>query len=306
MNQIDHSHNVDSKSPSEIKKEFVAFLQNRDISPEILRQALKTLEQEKPELLEPYQPLSSDEDIVESNNEWLLTGYFDKQVYLCKKNFSRERIDHVLSVKSHCIEKGIAGFSSSAFYPSNSERNTTMNPFKNIDLKGYNPSPSLQKYLEKGDLSNIRNALFMEMNDKRITQNQIKQAFAWVLKHKSNLFVPYGESANARAMNTDSTQYDQNYYGMQEVYASSNFSWERLSHMVEVRGQVFNIAKTADTPTEATPKTEQKPSSGARRPTQHQPSSSSDTPNNNNWIKCALIIGGAVAALATLIISITR
>ena len=303
MSKFDDSQNVDNKITHEIKTEFIAFLRNREISPEILRQATDTLKNEKPEL---FQKLNSDDAFSEDKSEWVLSGYFDKQVYFCEKNFSIERIDHVIAVKSHCIEQGIAGFSSTTQHLSDSERKNTVNPFNNIDLKGYIPSPALQKHTDSGDLSNIRNALFMELNDKRISTVQIRQAIAWVLKKKNNLFVPHEVNANARAMNMDTSQWDRDYYGMQEVFASSNFSQERLSHMVEVRAKVFNVAKNNTTSVSSVPQQTQQRSSGSHHTTQSHSGSPQQAANDNNWIKYALIIGGAIAALATLIISSIR
>ena len=284
-------HDAARKTPGEYKKEFVASLANENFTPEILRMALKTIEQEKPELFEPYQPLGSDEAICDDKHFWLKNQrYFYKQAHLCEKNFSQERFEHVITVKSYLIEQGIAGFPDNNRPQLTSERSDEMDAFDNIALdNNYTPPPVLKKYVDGGDLSLIRSALFMEMNDKQLTTDQIKQAFAWTLQQKPNLFVDYEENANAQAMNTNSAQWTPDYYGLQEVYANSNFSRERLSHMVEVREQVFNIAKK--------PKPEER-----SNVTQHQPDSPSPIGNNNRWIKYALIAGASIAALAILVI----
>ncbi|WP_257282776.1 hypothetical protein [Endozoicomonas sp. SESOKO1] len=304
MKQSNDLYGKNSKTPSEFKKSFATSLENAECSPEHLRMALKTLEREKPELFEPYQPLGDDDGICQDKPKWRLSGYFFKQVHLCEKNFSRERIEHVIEVKSHLIEYGIAGFPSNVKHQSNSESGTVVNTFKSVDLSHYTPSPALKKHVDSGDLSNIRNALFMEMNDKRLTTTQIKQAFAWVLLRKPNLFVPYEENANARAMNPDSTQWDRDYYGMQEVYANSNFSCERLSHMVEVRAQVFDIATTSASSSRPVVQPAAQRTSEEGRASQADSSYQSN--NASNWLKYALFAGGAVLALALLINSIIR
>ncbi|WP_252180143.1 hypothetical protein [Endozoicomonas sp. 4G] len=303
MNRSNDLHEENSRTPSELKKAFAQSLENSEYTPEYLRLALNTLDQEKPELFEPYQPLSGEEAISEDRSVWPLSGYFFKQAHLCKKNFSRERIEHVITVKSHLVEQGFAGFTNNPKHQANSESSTAVNAFKNVNLTGYTPSAALKKHVDSGDLSNIRNALFMEMNDRRLTTAQIKQAFAWVLKQKSNLFVPYEENANARVMNLDPTQWDRDYYGLQEVYANSNFSCERLSHMVKVRAQVFDIDETSPQP--LIQPTAQRASEG-RQTSQPRPDSSHQPSNNNSWLKYALIVGGAIAALAMLISSSIR
>ncbi|WP_252180142.1 dynamin family protein [Endozoicomonas sp. 4G] len=152
MNKFNDLHEANSRIPRKFKKAFVKSLEKN--TPEYLRLALNTLDQEKPELFEPYKPLSGDEAICEDRSVWPLSGYFYNQARLCKKNFSRERIEHVITVKSYLVEQGFAGFTNNLKHQANSESSTTVNAFKNVDVSDYPPSAALKKHVKSEDLSN--------------------------------------------------------------------------------------------------------------------------------------------------------
>lgn len=176
--------------------------------------------------------------------------------------------------------------------------------FSSVDLTDFTPSRSLNNCVNNDDISTIRIALFMEMNDKRLSTTALRQAIAWTLSKHPNLFVTYEENAYAQKMIFDTTQWNKDYYHMQEVYASSNFSLERIHHMVAVREHVFNLplneissqpSRQKNTLNQPTQSKEQLSTESAQR---------TEFKTDNNVLKSLLLIGGVAAVIALVLLAI--
>tara|TARA_R110002050_G_scaffold1216_1_gene8345 strand:+ start:7554 stop:8516 length:963 start_codon:yes stop_codon:yes gene_type:complete len=304
---------------SAFKKQLVEYIQHPDFRPELLRQLLSALPENKRVLLEEYRVDTATEAIEEDQQEWLRPSYFFRQTHFAELNFCQKRIEHLIMVKSHLIQHKIAGFSKAeaSVIPKQSTTNklkdSAMGELASVNLTGYQPSKSLANSVNRDDLSAIRMALFMEMNDKRLSTTSIRQALAWTLSRHPNLFVPYEESVYSQSICQDTSLWDSSYYGIQEVYTTSNFSEKRLSHMLAVREHVFifniqetsasNSASKVDSVLE--PKMRQTRNQGqSSNAESQQQSQTQGASSQNSLLTSLLLIGGAIAVIAAVILSI--
>ncbi|MBO1929807.1 hypothetical protein J4731_22400 [Providencia rettgeri] len=178
--------------------------------------------------------------------------------------------------------------------------------FSSVDLTGFTPSGSLSNSVNSGDLSSARISLFMEMNDKHLSTKEIIQAIAWVLSEYPTLFVDYEENAYSQKMEQDETTWDSHYYHTQELYATSNFSSERILHMVAVRTSMCLITQMtlalqhcrapSQKRTEAIDLAPRQLLAGSTNCPEYKPKS--------NILKSLLLIGGVVAAIALVILAV--
>ncbi|WP_282174693.1 hypothetical protein [Vibrio diabolicus] len=302
MDDFIESHTSES-TVSELKNNLITMIKSNEYAPELITIAMKEVSENVPEYFESYKANDSEEEIISTPEEWVLPRYFDKHCRFLERNFSRERVEHLIRVKSHLIEFGVLSLSNSGAInekDSQQEQNNMNTPFSKINMSGFNPTSSFQKSLNSGDVTQIRMALFMEMNDHRLPTQNIKQMIAYSLQSKPNLFLPYEENGYAKEMNGNKTSWDAKYYALQEVYASSNFSVERIQHMLEVREEVFSIPKLeAKRTTTSQPYKQQK--GKQQRPAQH--SSCKKHPQNEN-LKALVTLGGAIAAIAIIILAL--
>ncbi|HCG7916422.1 TPA: hypothetical protein NKT10_004304 [Vibrio parahaemolyticus] len=277
---------VPNLTAAEFKAKIIEFIKSRDFKAELLRQTLSALPDDKRALFEEYRVNSTTDPISEDSYKWEREGgsYFALQLHMAEKNFCLERLEHFIQVKSHLTERGIAGFfrptsnsTTSHEEAKTTKENTMRADFSSVDLTGFTPSRSLSNSVNGGDLSSVRISLFMEMNDKRLSTAVVTQAIAWTLSKYPTLFVDYEENAYSQQMEQDKTKWNSHYYHTQELYATSNFSLERIRHMVAVREHVFTIAQDDARP-------ESKP--------------------ENNVLKFLLLIGGGVAAIALVILAV--
>lgn len=307
---------VPNLTTAEFKAKIIGFIKSRDFKAELLRQTLSALPDDKCALFEEYRVNSTTDPISEDSYKWEREGgaYFALQLHMAEENFCLERLEHLIQVKSHLTERGIAGFSRSVAISATSheeakstKENTMSTDFSSVDLTGFTPSRSLSNSVNSGDLSSVRISLFMEMNDKRLSKAVINKAIAWTLSKYPTLFVVYEENAYSQQMEQDKTKWNSHYYHTQELYATSNFSLERIRHMVAVREHVFTIAKDGSRPaivTSSQPQHAPKPASSYRKLSStggiHRPESKPE----NNVLKALLLIGGAVTAIALVILAV--
>lgn len=302
---------------AEFKAKIIDFIKSRDFKAELLRQIFSALPDDKLALFEKYRINSTTDPISEDSYKWEREGgaYFALHLHMTEENFCRERLEHLIQVKSHLTERGIAGFSRSpsssttSHEEAKSTKEHTMNvDFTSVDYSGFTPSRSLSNSVNSGDLSSVRIALFMEMNDKRLSTAVINQSIAWTLSKYPTLFVVYEENAYAQQMEQDKTKWDSRYYHTQELYATSNFSLERIRHMVTVREHVFTITQNYTRPT-TLPKTQPQSTTKQATPHQHQQLSTGNTQqiaskSGDNVLNLLLLIGGIAATIALVILAV--
>jgi hypothetical protein len=301
---------------AEFKAKIIDCIKSRDLKAELLRQILSALPDDKLALFEEYRANSTTDPISEDRYKWEREGgaYFALQLHMAEQNFCLKRLEHLIQVKSYLTERGIAGFfrptsnSTISHEEAKSTKENTMSAdFSSVDLTGFIPSRSLNNSVNSGDLSSVRISLFMEMNDKRLSTAVINQAIAWSLSKYPTLFVAYEENAYSQQMEQDKVKWDSNYYHTQELYATSNFSLERIRHMVAVREHVFTIAQDTPQPT-VLPKTQ--PQSTTKQGAayqQHQSTEKTQRPEpqpENNVLKSLFVIGGAVGAIALVLLAV--
>ncbi|EOJ8669155.1 TPA: hypothetical protein ACORC2_003949 [Providencia stuartii] len=301
---------------AELKAKIIDFIKSRDFKAELLRQILSALPNDKLALFEEYRADSYTDPISEDKYKWEREGraYFALQLHMAQQNFCLKRLEHLIQVKSHLTERGIAGFSRSAFSSAtsleeakNTKERTMSADFSSVDLTGFTPPRSLSNSVNSGDISLVRISLFMEMNDKDLSTKEITQAIAWALSKYPTLFVAYEENAYSQQMEQDKVKWDSHYYHTQELYATSNFSLERIRHMVAVREHVFTIAQ-GDTRPSILPNTQSK--NAPKQSTIHRehPSTGSthrpECKSENNVLKSLLLIGGVAAAIALVILAV--
>ncbi|EGQ8224802.1 Uncharacterised protein [Vibrio cholerae] len=307
---------VPNLTAAEFKAKIIDFIKSRDFKSELLRQILSALPDDKLALFEEYRTDSTTDPISEDSYKWEREGgaYFALQLHMAEENFCLQRLEHLIQVKSHLTERGIAGFSrpvSSSITSHEEAKSTkeyTMNvDFSSVDLTGFTPSRSLSNSVNNDDISSIRNALFMEMNDDHLSTIALRQAIAWTYSKHPNLFVAYEENAYSQGMEHEQTKWNDHYYGMQEVYASSNFSLERIRHLVAVREHVFTIAQDDARPA-TVPNTQPQQAPKPSFPLREQSSTGSthrpESKPENNVLKSLLLIGGVVAAIALVILAV--
>ncbi|EKF9849890.1 hypothetical protein SNE85_002331 [Vibrio cholerae] len=307
---------VPNLTAAEFKAKIIEFIKSRDFKAELLRQTLSALPDDKLALFEEYRADHITDPISEDSYKWEREGgsYFALQLHMVEKNFSLKRIEHLIQVKSHLTERGIAGFtrhvSSSTTSHEEAKRtkeNTMSADFSSVDLTGFTPSRSLSNSVNSGDISSVRISLFMEMNDKRLSTAVIHQAIAWTLSKYPTLFVVYEENAYSQQMEQDKTKWNSHYYHTQELYATSNFSSERIRHMIEVREHVFTIAQN-DARSATLPNTPPQNAPEQSPPHRKQPSTGNinrpESKPENNVLKSLLLIGGVVAAIALVILAV--
>ncbi|EGQ7954333.1 hypothetical protein ACSG3M_001508 [Vibrio vulnificus] len=305
-----------SLTAAEFKAKIIDFIKSRDFKAELLHQILSALPDDKLALFEEYRTNSTTDPISEDSYKWEREGgtYFALQLHMAEENFCLKRLEHLIQVKSHLTERGIAGFSrpvssstSSHEEAKSTKENTMSADFSSVDLAGFTPSRSLSNSVNSGDLSSVRISLFMEMNNNHVSSSKVSQAIAWAQSKHPTLFVAFEENAYAQAIEQDKTKWDSHYYGMQEVYATSNFSLERIRHMIAVREHVFTIAQDDARPA-TIPNTQ--PQHAPRPSIPHREQSSTGSTHRpaskpeNNVLKSLLLIGGVVAAIALVILAV--
>ncbi|HHO0458532.1 TPA: hypothetical protein ACRR9F_002186 [Morganella morganii] len=301
---------------AEFKAKIIDFIKSRDLKAELLRKILSALPDDKLVLFEEYRTDGATDPISDDKYKWEREGgaYFALQLHMAQQNFCLKRLEHLIQVKSHLTERGIAGFSHPVSSSTTSheeakatKENTMSADFSSVDLKGFTPSRSLSNSVNSGDISSVRISLFMEMNDKRLSTKDITQAIAWALSKYPSLFVVYEENAYSQKMDFDTAQWNRDYYHMQKVYASGNFSLERIRHMIAVREHVFTIAQDDIRPS-TLPSTQSK--NAPKQSTIHRehPSTGSthrpECKPENNVLKSLLLIGGVAAAIALVILAV--
>ncbi|WP_208625385.1 hypothetical protein [Salinicola salarius] len=282
---------MDSLELEKARKSYLDSLQDSRVTPELLREMLVELEKKVPAL---YQPGSGENGVDPDPLNWS-AEYFSRHRTLARQNFSRERIEHLLDVRAHLRAQKVKGFvPKTEVYDSRTESADGM-------ASHYIPSDNLQKFVKEGELNTIRAALMMELHDNSQTSADLRNAIDWTKKKVPELFKVYTQKAFARKIDTDKSQWSSDYYNKQVVYLEHNFSEKRFLHVIDVRERLRQQNVEGFVPLPPKPRTSQ-PQSSQSPPGGDSPS----RPEHNPVFKTALMVGGAVAALAILLIALMK
>lgn len=286
------------------RKEFLSSLKNPEVSSGQLLDLLELAKQQTPDLLSDYQP-GNGKDIPSSDPIDWSANYFSRHSLLAEHNFARERIEHLIKVREHLRKQGVKGFLPSPRHPSDPQIGT----HHNIPLN-YEPTAQLKKFVAAGDLLTIRTTLHMELNNNSLNSEDLRGALIWTKARVPDLFDAYSEKAFAHGMESNRKLWDSQYYDKQIVYLKTNFSEERFLHLIEIRELLRQQGVEGFTPVPPKPRTSTRQASSpvyseqARNGQSHSSKTSPSQPSHHPVIKTALIVGGAVAALAILLITL--
>ncbi|AEA60123.1 hypothetical protein [Burkholderia gladioli] len=306
----------DDKLIAAARKEVLAAFQDAALDAGALRALVEGL-RAKAEMLQAYHEDETCEPVEAERLRWS-GAYFNRQKFFAERNFSIERLLHLIEVRDHLRTQGVRGFA--AVQPAASHKADMSSPPRNPaaanDASTYQPSENLRKFVEGGDLRTIRAALRFELNNNRLSRAHLLAALDWARARVEGVCVPYEEKEFANAIDADRSHWTADYFDTQTVYLKTNFSAERYAHLVDVRidlrergvagfvptdnaaGQVHEGGKPAGSGTRertaagGPAQTPRAPRAGV------PPESGRSTPS---LFKLAMLVGGALAAALILL-----
>jgi len=287
-------------------KTFLATLDQPQNDTAPLRQKLAEMQKRQPNLFIDYIVNEVLEAIDSDPLDWN-EGYFSRQKKYAEHNFSLTRLEHLLEVREHGRRKGWEGFFTRSM--------PVAEPQRQPDNFGYSPSNILVKYIREKNMLGIRTALRMELFDRKLDGGALRTALNWVKKQIPNLCEPYIEKDFSGPMDQSRDHWNKDYFFTQEVYLDTSFTEERFLHMIEVREHLrqrgvegFVPEKPRLKPQVVTSDASSHPSSQAKHA--NHTSSRADKERlpppheHSDFIKKALLIGGAIAALVVLLLAL--
>lgn len=267
-----------------IRSNFLPLFDNKEMDSMQLQNLLNRIEERNPEILKPEQNKSL---LCDENIE---SYYQNKARLKDPKFFSRERIEYLIKLREYFRKiraKGFVPASSKPIYPKENG---------NIMSENYTPPKNLKQFVDEGDISTIRTSLQLQLNNNRLTSDDLKKAVNWTKKKVSDLFEPYVEKEFAREMKADQSLWTSKYYDSQTGYLETNFSEERLLHLIEVRDLLRTRNEDGFEPIKPMPK--EIDNSVQSAPNRSSPNSTEQLTNLQSYtgLKIALsLIGGACA-----------
>lgn len=294
-----------SDAVEKARDSFLLSIKDPKVDASLLMDILVQTEKQTPGLFEGLQPHSEMKTSSAERVDWS-ADYFSRHCWLAKGNFARERVEHLIQVKDYLRKQGVKGF-----VPPHNSPPPAQTESEGKMTTSFIPSENLQKFSKEGDLLTIRTALRMELYDNRLTTADLKSSMTWTKSRTPLLFEDFAEKPFARGLELDRKNWTSEYFESQIVYLKTNFSEERFLHLIEVRevlrqqgveGFVALPPKaSSNSPSLAAARTH---SQGER----HQSKGAGSTHSSselNPMLKTALLIGGAVAALVVLLITLT-
>lgn len=289
-------------SIQKLREQFLKSLDDTRVRTDILEQLGESIAQ-MPGGLVPHVVDSITRAIDTDKVSWN-PDYFSRQRGFAARNFSRERLEHLIQVRALFRQRNETGFAPTVDSSSKELGNHTM--------ANYEPSSNLMKFVEEGDLLTTRTALRLELNDRRLDDTALRATLVWIKSAVPGILETYTEGAFARELSASIDQWNEDYYDLQVTYLKTNFSEERFSHLIEVRQHLRESGVKGFTPTpspasstsangRSVPQVRQAPNSGS-----HQPRSSTATERTNPAFKAALLIGGAIAAVVVFLVALVR
>ena len=308
---------TDTNRIASTRKHFLAALNDPQLDTALLHSMVKELKTTQADLLVPY--LADDNyDPIQGNPSKWNDQYFSQQKTFAQRNFSLERLEHLIQVRERFRQEGRKGFVAKA--------QTAAAARHAQPGDGFRPSNNLAKFVEEGDLATVRTALGVDLEDSRLDAQALRAALAWAKSCLPGLCEPYTEKAFARAIEHDRQKWTRDYYNKQVVYLDTNFAEERYLHLTEVREYLRQQGTPkpasapasrpvpAPAPAAATPRPAAAPRPAAtpaadETPARPQPQPPRPAPGRQGLspvLLAALLIGGALAAVAILILVLRK
>ncbi|CAE6839731.1 hypothetical protein [Paraburkholderia nemoris] len=285
------------------RREFLLALDDTQVTGEFLRQFLAQAETATPDLLDSYAADEMLADIDAARSDWDV-DYYRRQKRCAGYNFSKERLEHLIAVREYFRQGGYKGFVPQAVSNGGAGADKVSHAKREGAPSAYRPSSNLKKFVDEGDPLTIRTALRLELNDNRVTGQDLRNALAWAKGRQPDLLEPYADKNFARAIDPDRSQWLPEYYNNQIVYLKTNFSEERFLHLVEVREHLRQLGVEGFAPIAkpSTPSSQPAPRPRAASPMADQapsapPEAVTARPELNPIFKIALLFGGALAAV---------
>jgi hypothetical protein len=303
---------TDTNNLLKMRKSFLDALNDPQGDTGLLKDMLKELKAAYPGIMVAYAAEDDSDAINTTPSNWN-EQYFSRQKKLAERNFSQERLDHLMQVRDLFRQQGRKGFVPDA-------RKAAADPAPARD-NGFTPSTNLKKFVSEGDVAAIRMALTVEMEDCRRDVRSMRAALAWAKSRVPGLCEPYAEKAFARAIERDRQQWTEDYYGTQAVFLDTNFSEERYLHLVDVREHLRQQAgaRPAAPAASARPaapvrapasrsRPAEQPAAAPARPAQtpHRSAPAPARPGMSSVMLAALVIGGALAAVVILMLAFRK
>lgn len=285
------------------REQFLAALDDTQVGTELLQQMVDAARQ-RPGVMDAHEvdgiTRAIDVDPVSWNPD-----YFSRQKFFAARNFSAERLEHLIQVRDVFRQRNEKGFTPTD--PVSPARKTPMN---NASLD-YQPSSNLKQFVDEGDLLTIRTALHLELNDRRLDGADLHAALVWIKGKVPGIFEPYAEGAFARESVADQKQWTEDYYDLQVTYLKTNFSEQRFVHLIEVRDLLRNSAVEGFASTKAAAPKQTTGAYSAPAVAQASRRSSrqaipDSAPDRNLAFRTALLIGGAIAAVVVFLVALVR
>ena len=295
---------TDTNKLAMARKSFLDALNDPQADTSLLQEMARTLKTGSPDLFVAYAAGDNLDPIATTADQWN-EQYFSQQKKLAERNFSLERVEHLIQVRDRFRRDGRKGFVAKPQAAAARSSGASA---------AYAPSRNLRKFVEEGDLTTVRTALTVELEDERTDARELRAALAWTKGQVPGLCEPYSEKGFARAIEHDRQQWTTDYYNKQTVYLDTNFSEERFLHLIEVRDRLKqkDAAKAAPTAAKPAPAAAPRPASSSTgahaRPGQQGSRQAPPTGRGglSPTMLAALLVGGALAALVVLILALRK
>ncbi|AGE27461.1 hypothetical protein H045_16990 [Pseudomonas poae RE*1-1-14] len=287
---------------NQARKTFLLSLKQAASETALMREMLQQMQDQTPDLFDAH--LENEAYAALDNDAYGWSdGYFTRQIFCAEQNFSIARLGHLITVREHFRQQGRKGFAPKQV------QETVEPPVS--QGSNFTPSKNLQVFVGEGDLLTIRTALHLELNVNHNDSQTLRESLKWVLRHKPDLCDAYEEKTFARGIDLDRGNWTADYFNTQEVYLDTNFCEKRFLHLIEVRESlrqkgVKGFVSEAAPVLESTPARAPAAPHASGRQQQHTPPYPPARGGLNPVLKAALLVGGALAALVVLIVSMAK
>ena len=286
-----------------VREQFLTALDDTQVSTELLKQLVDAAQQ-SPGVMDTHEVNGITRAIDVDPVSWT-PDYFSRQKFFATRNFSKERLEHLIQVRDVFRQRNEKGFT-----PTVAASHARKAPMNSASFD-YQPSSNLKKFVDEGDLLTIRTALRLELNDRRLDGAELHAALAWVKGSVPGIFEAISEGAFARELVADHNQWTEDYYDLQITYLKTNFSEKRFLHLIEVREHLRNsaikgFASTKTTEPKKASGTHSAPSAAQAPCANSRQAIPESAPERNPAFKAALLIGGAIAAVVVFLVALVR